>query len=135
MNTNNTTNVLTQEEKDKMERKKMYEEQYKMIINTLERTINRYHTKKDPVIKSTLIVDKFHIFVDIVTTMLQIRMNEDQVDKDLQKKLIDIINTLHVDLDLLEEWIQAPIYSPDHPFLKIQLNNDIKELNDIKNKN
>lgn len=108
------------------------EEHVKMILSTLRRTIERYHTKKDPVIKYTLIIDKFHVVVDILISMMMTNLKE--TTPEIKDEINSLISILHDDLNSLEDWIQAPIYSPDHPFFKIEMQKDLKELESLKNK-
>lgn len=96
----------------------------KIFVATFERTITRYHEKKDPVIKYSLIVDKFHLLVDIITSMLQLK--NISLNEQTQLAIKNIINMLHTDLDALEEWVHAPIYAPNHPFCKIELKKDFE---------
>lgn len=102
----------------------------KLIISSIKRTLERYHTKKDPVVKYTLIIDKFHVLMDIIVSFLLINLKD--LSEDDRKEFESMIEILHNDLNSLEEWVQAPIYSPDHPFFKIQMQNDLDELNNIK---
>ncbi len=96
------------------EDKKKKEERYiKAILSFVNRGSLRQKKIKDPVTRHTLFVEKISMLIDFCYSMLELR------DKHLSPGLlVDIEKTIkNVDDDLnsLIEWIQQPIYSPNHP--------------------
>jgi hypothetical protein len=115
-------------------RKKYNQRQIKLIVDALARTVNRYHNIDDPVIRYTLIVDKIHILLDVCSTMVIGNIAEDGMDDKTEDNIKKLFDTLHKDIENLEDWIKMPTYSPEHPHGNKLLNDSFIEANNSLNK-
>jgi hypothetical protein len=75
-------------------------------IVTLIKSIERYNKISDPVIKYTLVLDKFHMLLDLLATLTS-SGTFDEVDDNLAQQMQNGIENIHNDLDGLESWIHV----------------------------
>lgn len=109
------------ETKDRKEReRKELKKQIEFILNTLDNTMYRYNNIKDPAIKFTLFVDKLCFSIDIAIGALKAYACSDDenwiLDADLEERITKSASYLQNEMNKLIDWIQSPIYSPDHPY-------------------
>ena len=115
-------NRLTDEQqknkiRERKNRKRRIKDEEKMIecaLNSIRIILNRYKDIDDPVIRNSLLVDKFILMIDIFTGMTEVFTK--QYSLELREKLQGVTKEVHEELKELSKWIQMPTYSPDHPF-------------------
>ena len=107
------------------------------MIQAISKMVTRMSKIKDPVARFSVITTLFSMIADMATSFLKIKLSKsikglnynnnppeerkkaiedlisrkDKLEHD-GDKLIEIVDKI---LDGLSEWIQNPIYSPDHP--------------------
>ncbi len=84
-------------------------------INTTE----RYRRLKDPVARHTAVLDKFLLLTDIAAAVFEAHMESSewvgQLPEALRLKCLKAVTDVKEELTALSEWVQHPVYSPDHP--------------------
>lgn len=112
------------EEERERDRKRESEEQklkeeimlISAALNSIEHIFNRQRKIKDPVVRYSILVDRLLMSLDIGTGFSKAYINDDKYPSDLRDRIDRLSDTIHKDLDGLMDWIQRPIYSPDHPY-------------------
>lgn len=116
------------EEQERKEKEKKY--RIKMIeafIQTASITLNRYHNVRDPVIRYSLVLDKFCLLLEFLSGMALSYLEIEEVPSDLLLKAEKLIEGVHEEMQKLSEWIQQPHYSPDAPLGKDLMNEAKKD--------
>lgn len=104
-------------EEDKKKTMLKMKEEISMVVEIYNNTMNRYRQIKDPATKFTLLVDKLCFGIDILmASMMRLLEEEEQLDDASKVKIKSICSDLQIELNKLMEWIQSPIYGPDHPY-------------------
>ena len=105
-----------QRKKDEEDRKKKLldekSQQIEVMLHVLNSGISRHKRSKDPIVRSTLLVDKLCAFVDVGLAFLV--MNHNDIPEDLQNKMKESAGSIKDELDFLLDWISSPQYDPDH---------------------
>ena len=109
-----------------------HEEIKQMIINvvltSLESNFDRTKKIRDPVTRHILFLEKLLSFKDVMMASLEtIPMSKES--KIRSEKLCAIING---EVESLIDWIQQPIYSPDHAFGNSMMKEAEKDFNTKK---
>ncbi len=79
--------------------------------------MNRYKNIKDPSTKFTLLLDKLCFVIDVGLAALNTyAMDEKDMTPELQVELDNASKDLQIELGKLADWIQSPVYGPDHPY-------------------
>ena len=96
------------------------------FLNTLSRTSRRYRNIKDPVLRHSMLLDKFLLLTDflggfvetkIATMCEQIRLSGFiRPRDDLKQRTDQVMNEMRQELEDLAEWVMHPCYAPDHPY-------------------
>lgn len=94
--------------------------------------IARHRRQKDPVIRATLLFEKLCTICDLITATMG-TVNRD-LPEESQKKMMDITETLQTELNFVMDWINSPIYSPDHPFGQNLMNSCEKSFEESSSK-
>lgn len=122
------------------EKKEEFNRSIKMMLNIYHNTMNRYKNIKDPSTKFTLLLDKLCFVIDIALAALNAyTLEEKNLTPELQVELDNATRDLQNELGKLADWIQSPVYGPDHPYgnqlMQESAQNFEKsvELNDKKN--
>ena len=113
---NQDHNDLTQEAKEKLRKKKEFEDIANVIINLFDNIIKRHNSIKDPATKYALLVDKLCMSVDVGTAILMTLVNEYDIEEELKIKIEDKSQELQSHLNDLMQWTTHPCYGPDHPY-------------------
>jgi len=119
------------EQREKLERKKAKKRanrETKMIIDgtltTLERMFERNFKTDDPVIRHTLFLEKLYSMLDISFGFAEVAINkfndgckdeDDKISTAYIARNKKLISSIQNEMNLLNEWVQSPIYGPDHP--------------------
>jgi hypothetical protein len=85
---------------------------YTFVANTVELMLNRIQKHEDPVIRYTLLLDKFNSMLEIgisVATTLETLPIETSI------RIKEVFAKLQAELDLFADYIKKPHISPDHP--------------------
>ena len=85
-----------------------------IIVNSLKAVFNRYRQEDDPVLRYTMFLDKFQLFLDIILGTTKTLVN--RYDPLLQQHIDEIVTNMRKDFLDLNKWIKSPQYSPDHPY-------------------
>ena len=104
-------NDISRKARQDMSREETEQMMLNIILTALESNFNRARLIKDPVTRHILFLEKLLAVKDIFVASLDaIPMTEDT--KIRSQKLCTTING---EVESLIDWIQQPIYSPDHP--------------------
>jgi hypothetical protein len=105
------------------------EERHKQSLRVLETVKSiimasnrRLEICKDPVSKNLMRVDRLAMIVDILVVGMSTAIGQEQ---DAICSGDEILAIIRKDLEELMEWVQHPVYSPDHP-VGAQLMNEAK---------
>lgn len=108
------------------------------IVGSLERIFNRNFEVNDPVTRYTLFLDKLYMFIDISISMSEAYVkysdpkNEISTDHIIRIKRLAL--SIQEEMKKLSNWVQNPIYSPDHPLGKMMMESAKNDFNkNIKN--
>jgi len=96
-----------------------------MVISSLEKTLNRNFEVKDPVIRYTLFIDKLYMIIDTMSSMSDayLKYNQDEmgISNDHVTRMNKLSKSLQKEMKMLADWVQNPVYSPDHPLGKMMM--------------
>lgn len=85
-----------------------------ILVEFLESNLKRQEKMKDPVIRHTVFLEKLCMGAEL--GLCGLKSNVNKFPLELQVRL-DAVTKLVMDKIVeLEDWIQQPIYSPDHPY-------------------
>lgn len=125
MNPNYDIPVRTSHE-DEM--KKVKEKDRKAMLQMLNMTFSFYDSMKrrlqnikDPSHRYTVLLDRISCLIDIATTVGKGFCIANDFPLDVQERFEKILNDINNDIAQMFDWIQQPMYSPDHPFGKKML--------------
>lgn len=93
-------------------------EHVELVLSIISKTMNRYRSAKDPVMRFSLFVDKFCLLLEIATSMLESKLFIDARfanAEDLRKQAKELSTRIQDEMTALQMWIQNPHYDPDHP--------------------
>lgn len=107
-----------QELSDEQKRKKsQLKEQImviEMVLGVVNNGIERHKRSVDPVMRSTLLVDKLCTIVDL--GLVAMTLNHENLPDELKERMRDSADSIKKELDFLLDWISNPQYSPDHAY-------------------
>ena len=112
-------------------RKKSLEEkiqQIEVLLHVLNNGISRHRRSKDPILRTTLLVDKLCSVVDVGLAYLT--LNHPDIPEDLQNKMKESAGSIKEELDFLLDWISSPQYDPDHIYGQAFVTGAIKKFNE-----
>lgn len=107
------------EREQRLREEKDLEEQImvmKGIVEAVESVLSRQRKCKDPVVRYSLFVDKLLTILDVGMGMFKGLTDDEKYPLELRTKINNLALTLQQDLADLMDWIQQPIYGPDHPY-------------------
>ena len=84
-----------------------------ITVCILERNLARQRAIKDPMIRHTLFIEKLSISIDCILGLMESELST--LPEDLYQRIKILTSNIDKDLAGLMDWIQHPIYSPDHP--------------------
>jgi len=96
-----------------MDKQKLIEDndsRMRATINVINNVLARQRRTKDPVIKYSMFLDKICLSIDILLGLL----NSIEVSPDVKSEMESSSKELQNEICSLLDWIQQPIYSPDH---------------------
>lgn len=82
------------------------------ILKTVELTLGRIKKYNDPVLRYTLLLDKFRTLLELGFTA---SVTVSDFDDNTKHKLEKVFGDLQVELDLFADYIRTPHLAPDHP--------------------
>ena len=84
------------------------------VISVLESVLSRQALVKDNVTKHLLFLDKLCLSLDVAMAMLSMQLKD--TNPELKDRGVKIADQIKKEIESLIEWIQNPVYGPDHPF-------------------
>ena len=137
----NGNNGSNDEQRNKERRIREQSLMMESIVGSLERILNRNFEVKDPVSRYIMFLDKLYMFIDISMSMSEAYIKygnkEDEISTDFVVRINNLAISIQKEMKMLSNWIQNPIYSPDHPLGKMMMESaksDHFERQDIRNK-
>lgn len=88
--------------------------QIELVLGLINNGIERHNRSKDPVMRSTLLVDKLCTIIDVGLVALVI--NHEDLPDELKEKMKASANSIKNELNFLLDWIACPQYNPDHVY-------------------
>lgn len=101
-------------ERGRQERSKAKIVQIELVLGMINNGIERHNRSKDPVMRSTLLVDKLCTIIDV--GLVALAMEYDDLPDELREKMKASADSLKNELNFLLDWIASPQYSPDHVY-------------------
>ena len=89
-----------------------------VLIQSMANTLDRHDRIRDPVTRNTLLLDKLCIGIDTLTAVAVILPEKYGLDQDLCDKIVKVAERTKKQILELFDWVQNPIYSPEHPIGK-----------------
>lgn len=89
---------------------------WRTALTTAESVLTRHARIKDPVARHLMLADKLCWGIDFTTAAIKAFADEEHIDTELVLKAEQLIRKLQEEINLLMDWIQSPVYSPDHPY-------------------
>ena len=93
--------------------------QYELTVNAIYKAVKandaRMDIIRDPVSKNLIPIYMISSILDIASVFISRSVDSDLLSEETMEKLTAITEILSSRLNLLIEWIQSPIYSPDNP--------------------
>jgi len=109
------------------------EQQYvETSLNTINNMFARLKGIPDPSTRHCLFVDKLCLLLDMSMALLQVRMKE--YTPEIRNKAETTLANLQKQLQELFEWLQNPVYSPDHAFGNMVMKNAEEEMKEVGKK-
>ena len=99
----------TKEEREKIQR-------IELMLTVFERGTARHTRSKDPILRTTLLVDKLCTIVDVGIAALMIDYPD--IPNNLKDRMKNSANLINDELNFLLDWISSPQYDPDHIYGK-----------------
>ena len=114
-----------------LEKKEIQKKAISAVIKLLSTTLKRYKGIKDPSTRYSIILDHYITLIDA-----GLAVSEFFIPKEygLERELKETTDEFRSFLTELFEWVQNPVYQPDHPIGK-QILNDAKKEFDTFSKN
>lgn len=114
--------------------KKMKDEQLQveMTLNSINNMFARLKGIADPGTRHCLFVDKLCMSLDILMGLLQVRLKE--YTPDIRNKAETTLSNLQKQLQDLFEWLQNPVYSPDHAFGNMLMKSAEEDMKEVSKK-
>jgi len=112
------------EDKEKREKEQRIKEKVRLIESTLyvvNTILTRQRNVRDPVVRYSMFIEKFLMAIDLGVGAIKVLI-DDEIPLETRDRIDQAAETLQHDLTDLLDWIQHPIYSPDHPYGKQILN-------------
>jgi hypothetical protein len=94
-----------------------------IVLSILNNGIARHKRSGDPVLRTTMLVDKLCTIVDV--GLGYINTQDDDLPLELKERMTTTSQSITEELNFMLDWIAHPVYSPDHPYG----NNIMKEAN------
>lgn len=94
-----------------------------IMLSLVNNGIARHKRSGDPVLRTTLLVDKLCMIVDL--GLAYINTQDDDLPLELIERITATSEMVTQELNFMLDWISHPVYSPDHPYG----NNIMKEAN------
>lgn len=94
-----------------------------IALSILNNGIARHKRSGDPVLRTTMLVDKLCTIVDV--GLGYINTQDDDLPLELKERMTVTSKSITEELNFMLDWISNPVYSPDHPYG----NNIMKEAN------
>jgi len=123
---------MDQTEYQKEQKKKELEDEImvmKGVVEAIESVLSRQRKCKDPVIRYSLFVDKLLTMIDVGMGMFKGLTDNEKYPLELRVKINNLALTLQEDLADLMDWIQQPIYGPDHPYGNQMMRSSMNDYN------
>jgi hypothetical protein len=89
---------------------------YEGFCNTINNMTRRYKSIPDPMLRHSLVLDKFLIFTDLMAGMMESKSENWNLPESLKIKMRCALENTRAELNSLSEWVISPIFSPSHPF-------------------
>lgn len=89
-------------------------EGYNFTADTIKRILERIQKQSDPVIRYSLLLDKFNLTLELAISALT-NFNSKDVPPETMHKAKTVFEQLQKELDDFSEYIRTPHLSPDHP--------------------
>lgn len=108
----------TEEEKRQKEpeaRRKWHDLTVTSIYNAVKANDKRMDIIRDPVAKNLIPIYMISSIVDVLSVAVSMSMDSDIVSEESAAKIAAINEILSSRLNSLIEWVQSPIYAPNHP--------------------
>lgn len=102
-----------------------------MIAGIIERTMMRHRKLEDPTMRAVLLVDKLTTIFDTALIALQ---SDSELNDETNVKLERAFGLISEELDFLVQWVQSPVYSPDHPVGRSMMNESKNHFADVSTK-
>lgn len=101
-----------------------------IFLEMVKNNLARLDKIKDPMTRHTLFLEKLLTIADIsagVTNTTAVNVSEE-----LKTKIATVMTIFNRHVDSLLEWIQSPVYSPDHPVGNMMMKGCEKDFDDRK---
>lgn len=85
-----------------------------IMLSILNSGIARHKRSGDPVLRTTMLVDKLCTVVDVGLGYLNTQHND--IPPELKEKMTAASQMITEELNFMLDWITNPVYSPDHPY-------------------
>jgi len=85
-----------------------------IIVGVFEQTLERQKTMNDPVIRHIIFLEKLLLTMDIILTML--KEGSIKLSNSMKTRIDNVVRCMNNEIVNLQNWVQTPVYSPNHPF-------------------
>lgn len=117
------------EEAKKIEEQKHNELMISLGLTTISNIMNRYSNIEDPVLRHSLVLDKFLLIIDVLSAMTKTHLLRETFPEELKTKFNEVEKQIKDSLLDLQHWVLHPQYNPDHSFGKQILREAKADLN------
>lgn len=104
------------------------------IHNAVSANNKRMGRIQDPVTRNLIPIYMISSIVDVLSVAISSSIDPEMITEENERKIAAIANIVNVRLDSLIEWIQSPIYAPDHPVGREMMSGAAKGFSDEEKK-
>ena len=109
------------EEKEKR-KNDLFNFQIQFIMEAVKINCNMYDKITDPAVRAQMILSSFYAIVNTMIAFLKTPFFTDGIlSQKNYEKMAEVADLFEKNLSFLIDWVQSPIYGPDHPIGKLMM--------------